>query len=228
MQDPVTLHKYLYAGSNPAMFVDPSGNNFSLGGLSASIGISATLNAVSVALTGGGTPQDYGYAVSLGVIEGAALYGTFLAAIKAGKTLIRVSKGFIIARQIERIFKAVSNAGPLISGFKHLPFTFNLSTKAGKFFISSGSGASGANGVSGALKHLVGEMIGKSGNAITTEFAEAMVLTELKAAVEVAAGAGIQYGKKMIVNTQGATWEMIFEAPKVVGHLPKLFHMRQL
>lgn len=32
IQDPVTLHKYLYAGNNPVMYVDPSGESFS-GGL---------------------------------------------------------------------------------------------------------------------------------------------------------------------------------------------------
>ena len=68
-------------------------------------------------------------------------------------------------------------------------------------------------------------MIKKNGGAITTEFAEALVLTEVKAAVEIAAGASIRYGQKMIVKTQGATWEMIFVAPQSAGQLPKLIHM---
>jgi hypothetical protein len=106
-----------------------------------------------------------------------------------------------------------------------VPYTFNLQTRAGTFFISSGSGATASNGVSGALKHLVGDMIGKSGGAITTELAEALVLQELKLATEAAAFAGIQYGKKMVVNTAGAQWEMVFMAPQASGQIPKLVHM---
>jgi len=214
-----------YANVDPVNNIDPTGN-FSLGSLMASISVSSTLNVLSVGANG--SARDYGYAASLGVLEGAVFYGAILKAYKAGKILVPIGKSLILSRQIQRIFKTTSNAGPLISGFKHLSFTFNLSTKAGKFFISSGSGATGSNGVSGALKHLVGNMVQKSGNAITTEFAEALVLTELKAAVEVAASGGIQFGKKMIVKTQGSTWEMIFEAPKTAGQLPKLFHMRKL
>ncbi len=46
-QDPITLHKYLYAGSNPAMFVDPSGKFFTLGGFAKAASIASTLASVA-------------------------------------------------------------------------------------------------------------------------------------------------------------------------------------
>ncbi|MBI4605705.1 MAG: PKD domain-containing protein, partial [Planctomycetes bacterium] len=50
-QDPVTLHKYLYAGGNPANFIDPSGLVFGgLAGISISTAIHAGLQAMSIGI----------------------------------------------------------------------------------------------------------------------------------------------------------------------------------
>ncbi len=45
--NPVTLHKYLYAGNDPVMMVDPSGNNFNIISLSAGAGIAGILATIS-------------------------------------------------------------------------------------------------------------------------------------------------------------------------------------
>ena len=46
--DPVTLHKYLYAGNDPVLMVDPSGNSFSMGGMMAAMNTMATLANIAV------------------------------------------------------------------------------------------------------------------------------------------------------------------------------------
>ena len=46
MNSPVTQNHYLYAGSNPSMFVDPSGHFFSMAGLTNSISIMGTLGRI--------------------------------------------------------------------------------------------------------------------------------------------------------------------------------------
>lgn len=65
-QDPITLHKYLYAGNDPVLMVDPSGNNFTIGGLSTSFNMMATLAVGSYAsyqvgqsLVGSDTAEKY-------------------------------------------------------------------------------------------------------------------------------------------------------------------------
>ncbi len=51
--DPITLHKYLYAGSDPVNNIDPSGRNiFSIGGTSAATNIAFTLAAAATATYG--------------------------------------------------------------------------------------------------------------------------------------------------------------------------------
>ena len=49
--DPITLHKYLYAGNDPVLNVDPSGNSYLLGQLG-SVSIMRTLATISVAAVG--------------------------------------------------------------------------------------------------------------------------------------------------------------------------------
>jgi RHS repeat-associated protein len=46
--DPITLNHYLYAGSNPSMYVDPSGNTYSMSGLSFSMATLGALSAVAL------------------------------------------------------------------------------------------------------------------------------------------------------------------------------------
>ncbi len=73
--DPITLHKYLYAGNDPVSYVDPTGNFFSLGGISAASRIRSTLAAVS-------TPSFSGFITAgvRGAIQLGGRVGTRLAA----------------------------------------------------------------------------------------------------------------------------------------------------
>lgn len=72
-EDPISLHRYLYSDGDPVYDVDPGGNEeFSLGSVTASIGIGATLGGIS------GGVADYALTgnVSLkSVLTGAALGG---------------------------------------------------------------------------------------------------------------------------------------------------------
>lgn len=47
MQEPATLHRYLYTGANPVMNVDPGGEFFSLGSLTTSLGIMSTIGSIA-------------------------------------------------------------------------------------------------------------------------------------------------------------------------------------
>jgi len=51
IEEPLTLHRYVYAGADPVNNTDPSGLFFSLSVSFASFGISATINAISVPIT---------------------------------------------------------------------------------------------------------------------------------------------------------------------------------
>ena len=44
--DPPTLHKYLYAASDPANKADPSGREYTIGGLMTAMAIGATVFAI--------------------------------------------------------------------------------------------------------------------------------------------------------------------------------------
>jgi len=48
MGQPVTLHKYAYAGNDPVLMVDPSGNNYTMGSLMAGINAFAILTTAAV------------------------------------------------------------------------------------------------------------------------------------------------------------------------------------
>jgi len=50
--DPITLHKYLYAGNDPVLMADPSGNNFTIGGMMSAVNISSTLAVAGAGLSG--------------------------------------------------------------------------------------------------------------------------------------------------------------------------------
>jgi hypothetical protein len=68
-QDPQSLHKYLYCHANPLNGVDPSGNEFSLTGLTIAMAIGATIGAI-----GGGIYSHYtGRSLWKSILIGAAL-----------------------------------------------------------------------------------------------------------------------------------------------------------
>jgi RHS repeat-associated protein len=43
---PITLHRYLYANANPALYIDPSGNFFSLSGIGTALSIMSTMASI--------------------------------------------------------------------------------------------------------------------------------------------------------------------------------------
>jgi RHS repeat-associated protein len=219
-QQPTSLHKYLYANNNPINFTDPTGL-FSLGELSASMAISAILNA-SIGYLNGET--SYGAIAEnffIGGVQGAAFYGFGLTAINAFQkfgNFIRLSRVGVTAANY---LKKIQGLGPNITGTE-LSSQFIFNTNVGKFFVSSGSGGS----ASGALKHIVNDILRNStaGAAKNTRLAEILALRELEAAIELATIQGISYGSKIYVKTSYAEWELIFEAAKQSGQLPKLYH----
>ena len=103
-----------------------------------------------------------------------------------------------------------------------LPTQFIFRTATGDILVSSGTGGSAATG---ALKHIVNDILLKSGAgaAARTQLAEALALEELEGAINLAAIQGIQAGQKIIVVTEYAEWELIFEWSSSQG-VWKLFH----
>jgi RHS repeat-associated protein len=82
-ESPLSLHKYLYAGDNPVLFVDHSGNMFTLPSLSMSTAIRATL-ASNVMITfatalrigvGGGSVDGVVFSVRVGKRKGGFMTG---------------------------------------------------------------------------------------------------------------------------------------------------------
>mgnify|MGYP003527807796 FL=1 len=118
-----------------------------------------------------------------------------------------------------------NRGGATISGYSHLTTQMAIQTRFGTFLVSSGVKS---NSITGALKHLVGEVMQKSGGAATTEMAEAIAIKEIKAMLEAATMNGLNFGEKMIVSTPGAQWEIILEASRHSGDVAKLFHMQPL
>jgi RHS repeat-associated protein len=102
---PLSLHKYLYASLNPVDRLDPSGN-FDSVDFAISVGISATLDALSAAYIYQDHPSgEFWTQVGLGFLKGAATgaiaYGVSSVVIKAAAPLLRAT--------FEPIFAAVGN-----------------------------------------------------------------------------------------------------------------------
>ena len=93
--DPLSLHKYLYAGNDPVNRTDPSGEQFSLSGLAVSIAISGVLNATIGYINGQTALGSIAENFIIGGLEGAVLYGASAVAIRAFVQLgrfVRVSR----------------------------------------------------------------------------------------------------------------------------------------
>jgi RHS repeat-associated protein len=87
MRDPQSLHKYLYVHANPIMGVDPSGREFSVAGLSASIGIGMAIS-VGDAFIRGERGWDLADDAIIGGVTGAIAYPIFAA--NAAYRLVRI------------------------------------------------------------------------------------------------------------------------------------------
>lgn len=111
----------------------------------------------------------------------------------------------------------------LIPGFEHLYYRMIIQTPAGRIVFSSGEKA---GEVSGALKHLVNEIMRRTGGAGGTELAEAVAIKELSA-IGKAIGAGeAKAGANgyLMVRTEGALWEVKAGVDAETG-LTKIFHL---
>jgi RHS repeat-associated protein len=76
-QDPLSLHKYLYASSDPVNGIDPSGHD-DLGEVSAALSIAGTISAISNISVAGAISLAYGSypdAVAFGVFVGGEVAG---------------------------------------------------------------------------------------------------------------------------------------------------------
>lgn len=65
--DPVMLHKYLYAGNDPVLMVDPSGNSFSIGSLMSGIRALGALVSNSIGRIAG---SNIGRAIGVTYVAG--------------------------------------------------------------------------------------------------------------------------------------------------------------
>jgi hypothetical protein len=100
--DAITLHKYLYAGLNPVSNVDPSGEEFSLVGLTQAMAIGAVMGAITTplvlhALNKPITVRD----VFVGAAMGAVFAGVaFMSAVAAGGLLVTglIGSGALVYR----------------------------------------------------------------------------------------------------------------------------------
>ena len=217
-QDLASLHKYLYCADNPVNLVDPSGNEFSYVGLSVSMAISGGLNA----MMNHNANQPYSVLANnfaVGMLEGAAFYGAGVGLMKGAEWIYRAVKLERIGGPITRVFtKMMQTRGPIAGTSFYEQFVFRVEG-VGEVLISSST----RNGpVAGALKHIVNDILLKSGgDATKTRLAEALALRELEAAIQLASQQGLQNGTKMIVKTAYAEWELIFDLNSSV---PKLFH----
>ena len=73
---PNSINRYVYAGSNPVNFTDPSGQDFSLGSMGAAMGAGAILGAIA-------TPV-YNYAIGKATTIGDVVQGAIIGAAFAG------------------------------------------------------------------------------------------------------------------------------------------------
>jgi RHS repeat-associated protein len=225
LTQPITLNKYAYAGGDPVNVRDPSGK-FGLSESMTAVGVSVTLNLAIDAYAGNLTsPKAVGLSVLWGTVQGVAFVGAAAALSRAATAFGPAIRTTLFRRQLAQTFALVESGGAAIG---RLSSQMVLSTRAGKFLISSGNSA---NGITGALKHVVQDQINRNGlgAAASSEFADAMVIQELKAVLEAATEAGITYGEKMLVTTQaGITYEVIIGAPNVAGQMGRLYHLLQV
>jgi RHS repeat-associated protein len=123
-QDPVSLHKYLYASNNPVSLIDPSGNE-GLADSLASFAISTTLDtlAISVPFRALQLAWKVYHGASLGAAaqEAALDVVTDVALSLATAGLLRYAKGFTVVRAageaLTRVASSVWNLSPFARGW---------------------------------------------------------------------------------------------------------------
>ena len=213
-QDPLSLHKYLYAAGNPINLADPSGHDFDLAGLAISAAVSGTINAIS-AISAHQTLKGVAKSFVIGSVEGAAF---FLAGGVAFKLLAQAGEAAASLEAVQAaqqfISNLVSRAGPLYAGLQ-LPRYFSIVTNAGEVFIKQN-----------ATEHLE-ELLARAGTAGATKLAAALAIDEAKTAIESAAAEGFEAVAGKLITTQigDYTVQIVIEAqpgqavPWAVTHL---------
>ena len=139
--DPVTLHRYLYAGVNPVSYVDPGGMDFSLMGSLVTIGgmTALGLGAGYLAGTTENRAKSTLYGALYGFEGGASL--VYAATIgKLGPAILAGVFGAFIAVGIDVISQGDAHPGPY--DLKRLPLAAleGFSTGAAAMAIGEGNG----------------------------------------------------------------------------------------
>jgi RHS repeat-associated protein len=226
--EPLTLHKYLYANGNPAMFADPSGK-FSLTEFAATIqgqiAIGAIVNAGVGFANGQRTLGQIGSNLVEGAIFGAVGYGV---GSIAGKAFIQLGKYLPFAKAGPNILQVLQKLSPAANGVAISGTSFfsqmTFKTSVGEFLLST-SATTGR----GALGHIMEDLLKKSGAAGATKIAEALAIQELEAAIIQASSIGfaetvspyVENRAYTYVVTEFAEWEFKFDR---TGEITKIFH----
>jgi len=93
--DPITLHRYLYAGGDPVNYADPGGRDFTLSGLAISVAIGATLGGISAGTASYALTGNWSWkAVGVGALAGAAFGGGGYALAAFAPTLAAAAGAF--------------------------------------------------------------------------------------------------------------------------------------
>jgi RHS repeat-associated protein len=221
---PSSQNRYAYAQADSVNRKDPSGA-VSMGEVSISVGIGVGLNLIADGYNGRLTsPNAVALSVLWGTAEGVAFVGAAAAVTKTAATFGPAIRTALLQRELTRTFALVQHGGTQIG--VNLSSQMILTTQFGKFLISSGTST---GSVTGALKHVVQDQLNRSGLGVAAslELSEALVIQELKAVLQTAAGEGIVFGQKMIVTTPaGITYEIIID--QAVGLVGRLFHLLRI
>jgi uncharacterized membrane protein YeaQ/YmgE (transglycosylase-associated protein family) len=105
-QDPQSLHKYLYAHANPVNGIDPSGEEFSLTGLTISMAIGATIGAITGGVIAHYTQQSVLKGALYGAIIGAILGATIYTVVAFWPQIVQWFKGVL---EVWKADRTVSN-----------------------------------------------------------------------------------------------------------------------
>lgn len=200
LQQPLSLHKYLYAGDNPVDRLDPSGRDFDIVSLAVSASISGTLNAIS-AVRANQTLSGVAQSFAIGALEGAALFFVGGALLKLLTTVGEAAASVeAVQAATQFIQNVVQRAGPFYEGLQ-LPKFFSLVTDVGEVFVKQN-----------ATEHLQ-ELLLKSSTAGATQFAAAIAIDSVKAIVEQVGAEGLDSVAGKLITTQfgGYTIEIVIE-----------------
>ena len=129
-EDPITLHRYLYAGSDPVNIIDPSGRDGELVGLAVSMSIVGGLaGAYLVHYAGGNTVESLEGALA-GAASGLALVLGY-ANEKGVETLTSGAFGGAISLAVTALIQAVDHPGQPLDPVKaSLSFLKGFATSA--------------------------------------------------------------------------------------------------